>query len=45
MKCNETSETYEIKSTDSDSEAKTELQFNFTCVKGKSLSKTSRVRK
>ena len=45
MKCNETSETYEIKPTDSDSGVRTDLQFNFACVKGNSLPKTSRVRK
>ena len=44
MKCNETSETYEIKPTDSDSGVKTDLQFNFACVKGRYLPKTSRAR-
>ena len=44
MKCNEISETYEIKPTDSDSEVKSDLQFNFGRVRGKSLPKTLRVR-
>ena len=44
MKCNETSETYEFKPIYSDSEVKTDLQFNFAYVKAKSLLKTCRVR-
>ena len=44
MKCNEISETYEIKPTDSDSEVISDLQFNFGHVRGKSLPKTLRVR-
>ena len=43
MKCNEFSETYEIKPTDSDSEVKSDFQFDFACAKGKNLPKTSRV--
>ena len=44
MKCNETSETYEFKPIYSDSEVKTDLQFNFAYVEAKSLLKTCRVR-
>ena len=40
MKCNEISETYEIKPTDFDSEVTSDLLFDFGCLKGKSLPKS-----
>ena len=43
MKCNEISKTNKIKPTYSDSEVKSDLQFNFGRVRGKSLPKTLRV--
>ena len=45
MKCNETSETQEIKPTDSDYEVKTDFLVDFACVQGKSTPKISRDRK